>query len=254
MPSRIKLVCPAPSVGARAVVNKLNELGAIAKKVATWNPRLNRSLLVGWGSDVPGVDLNKPDAIRRARDKLNTFNALKQAEVPIPLYAETKAEAEAKRKRGDMWLARTRGGTGGSGIKVVRDGEPMPNAQLYVRYTPKQREFRTHVFRGQVIHWQEKKKRNGVTQDNNQKLIRSHDNGWVFCENNLDISDTLRAKLAAVSARALTALGLDFAAFDLILSKDGRNVIVLEANTRPGVESNATATAYANALLAAARG
>ena len=257
MASKIKLVCNAASDGARAVVAKLNELGTAAIKVRTFNPRLNRALLVAWGTDVDGVHLNKPDALRRARDKLTTFLTLNGAGVPVPKFFNVKAEAERARQAGDIWLARTRNGTGGSGITVVRDGVALPAAQLYVKYTPKQREFRAHVFRvpGQdpkVIHLQEKKRKQGVEQTNDQKLIRSHDNGWVFCEQNLDVSATLRAKIEQVSTAALTALGLDFAAFDLILTKDGRNVLVLEANTRPGVESSGTASAYAGAFISAA--
>ncbi len=251
MPSKVKIICSAPSNGAMAVVEELRARGVEASKLAGINPIKRNSLVVAWGTETPAADLNGATAITAARDKYTTFVALNPT-VPVPPFYRIQADVQRDRRRDDIWLARTRGGTGGSGIRVVRPGETMPAAELYVKYVPKSREFRLHMFRTpagvECIHIQEKKKRRGVDQDRDEKLIRSHDNGWVFAENGLEISEALRTNLVSTCTRALEALGLDFGAFDVILDKEGTNVFVLEVNTRPGVESTSTRQAYAGAI------
>ncbi len=76
--------------------------------------------------------------------------------------------------------------------------------------------------------------------DYNKRIIRSHDNGWVLCKNNI----TSRPEVIDVALAAVEALELDFAAVDILWS-DEHGPTVLECNTAPGMDGS-TVTAYAN--------
>jgi hypothetical protein len=121
---------------------------------------------------------------------------------------------------------------------------------LYVKYIPKLREFRAHVAFGHVIFLQEKKRKTENEQTDDQKLIRNHDNGWVFCINDIQLTDAERTSINAEAVKATTALGLDFGAVDLILGKKDNLPYILEVNTAPGLESPGLIEAYKNAFLA----
>jgi D-alanine-D-alanine ligase-like ATP-grasp enzyme len=72
----------------------------------------------------------------------------------------------------------------------------------------------------------------------------------VFCENNITFpSDDLKTEIEKEAVKAVTCLGLDFGAVDLIVSKgDNLRVFILEVNTRPGIESTRLRESYANAI------
>jgi D-alanine-D-alanine ligase-like ATP-grasp enzyme len=96
-----------------------------------------------------------------------------------------------------------------------------------------------------VIFAQEKKRKSNSEQTADQKLIRNHANGWVFCPLELDdVSED--SKNAAVAACA--ALGLDFGAVDLVVDKRDRLPYILEVNTAPGLQSPGLISAYCNAF------
>lgn len=106
-----------------------------------------------------------------------------------------------------------------------------------------------HVFCGEIIAVQQKRKREDATHDENQALIRSYDNGWVFCVDNVTFpDDNSKAAVADASVQAVEAVGLDFAAVDIILGKDGQEY-VLELNTAPGLESPTILAAYREAIV-----
>lgn len=153
----------------------------------------------------------------------------------------------------DIWIARTvLNGSGGAGIIVVRPGDPIPDAPLYTKYVRKSREYRLHVVGGEVIFYQEKRKKNGVEQTRDQALIRNHDNGWVFAENDIRLPESsVWENVKATAVGAVRALGLDFGAVDLVLARDNATPYVLEVNTAPGIESTRLLEAYVRAFKAA---
>ena len=213
-------------------------------------PNIRSSVkVINWGvsssSWVPDRMLNKPDAVDLAVDKLQAFDKLSEAEVSIPEY-----DYELGTQRQGKWLARTElRGSGGEGIVVIREGDPVPSADLYVRYVPKRREYRVHVFNGKAIAVQQKRKRNGVEQDDDQALIRNAANGWVFCVDNVEyVNEENEQAVKAESVKAVKALGLDFAAVDIIVGRDDNKPYVLELNTAPGLESPTVIAAYVAAI------
>lgn len=220
-------------------------LGSHARLSRAPNVRSQYKYVINWGNsghiNAGGATvLNKPEAVCVAVDKLDAFRKL-QGSAPIPKF-RTKLDSISK---GDIWFARTMlRASGGRGIVVLRKGDTIPDAPLYVRYIRKSREFRVHVVNGQVIFCQEKKKEREAEQTADQKLIRNYDNGWVFCLVNEEPPEGV--KDAAVSA--ISGLGLDFGAVDIVVARDSSQPFVLEVNTAPGLSSPSLIKAYQEAF------
>lgn len=236
-----------PSNGARALVNKLRSLGQRAFTSNRLSGFRRSSLVINWGSTLPLNALtvvNRPEAVALAVDKADTFVALLRNGVSIPQFS-TSLEVE----RQGIWLARTKlRGSGGDGIIVIRPGDNVPPAPLYVRYIPKLLEYRVHVFNipgGSTTYVQQKLRRNETEQTADQKLLRNHENGWVFANPTTEVAaDVLNEAKAAVEY-----LGLDFGAVDVVVGRDDGKAYVLEVNSAPGLQGETTLSYYADSIL-----
>jgi glutathione synthase/RimK-type ligase-like ATP-grasp enzyme len=233
------------SEGAQTLNQALGKLSKLSRLDPV--PRQYR-LVVNWGNpsdfEVHGqgpLVLNKPAAIRNAIDKIASFQKLQESGVRVPEFTTTKPAAV-----NSLWFARTNlRGSGGDGIVAIRQGDTVPTAPLYVKYIPKVKEYRLHVTKGRVIFAQEKKRKSNNDQTADQKLIRNHANGWVFCPVDLvGISEEI--KNAAVAS--CVALGLDFGAVDMVIGKRDNLPYILEVNTAPGLASPGLISAYATAF------
>lgn len=229
------------SQSAKELAEKLSQL--LGYKV--WRARVPKeggvNLLWGYAGETAGRIIQPRQAVLIARNKHKTFVKLKEANVLIPPFTTSKSEAAGWVQKGNTVLARTVGGQGGSGIDICTT-LPLPNKPLYVMYVKKRKEFRVHVFCGSVIDVQEKRRKNGIEVDN---LIRNHENGWVFCHENIVEPSGLRE--AAI--RAIAACGLDFGAVDIIWNEAQNRCYVLEINTAPGLSPTTTEN-YARAIQA----
>lgn len=242
---------------AAIVVNRFsNSAKALANSLGLRRVRPERArrlayhILFNWGGKGAepsnGVKVfNTPSSVAKAVNKISTFNVLKAAGVSIPNFRTRRNEINWT----GITLARTNlTGSGGDGIVVVREGQPLPEAPLYVQYIKKSAEYRAHVAFGSVIFVQQKRAKTGVEQTEDQKLIRNHANGWVFAENQVAFNGDMEQKVKQTSVNALAALGLDYGAVDIIVDRNGTNCFVLEVNTAPGIESTRLLEAYTAAL------
>ena len=204
--------------------------------------------IVNWGSSVVPTlmvgrarkFLNAPGAVRIASNKLLAFQALKAANIAIPDFTTDAEVAKRWLATGFKVVCRHKlCGTNGEGIQIVRNGEALPYAPLYVKYFRKQHEYRLHVFQGRLIDITEKRKRRGVLNAN--PYVRNLDGGWVYCRENVDASYSIKE----LAIKGVAALGLDFGAVDLV-ERDGIAKI-LEINTAPGLKAT-TLQAYIEAL------
>lgn len=192
--------------------------------------------------------LNGLAKVNVAGNKLSALRALQNAGVPVPEFTTDLNVARRWVNTGGTVVERHElRGNSGEGIRIVNlDDDEMPSvvhsAPLYTKFIPKTAEFRVHVFRGEVIDYIEKKKVLAERRDANfNKYVSSIHQGWVFARTNVrDIPEVRQVAIKAVSA-----LGLDFGAVD-ILYYEGRP-FVLEVNTAPGL-SGTTLIKYANAL------
>lgn len=207
--------------------------------VITWgNPRLP-----SWLTPSPrGVRdlLNYPLYVNVAHNKLLTFQRLQERGVSIPEYT---CDREIARRWGCVVARQVLTGSGGKGITLCSKHQEIPEAPLYVCYVKKSAEYRVHVFRGQVIDIQEKRKRRDFEGTVDTK-IRNHNKGWVFCRDDVHAPDSVIQQ----ALRAVEALGLDFGAVDVIYNRHYNRAFVLEVNTAPGLEGS-TVDSYGNAIL-----
>lgn len=218
----------------------------IRLKNSKFRPRADR-LVINWGNSnavtesltlEPQMLLNHPESIRTASNKLSAFELWAGTGVPIPDYTSDREVANGWLQAGEVVVCRSiLNGHGGNGISLVNpdranlpvaDGG-LPVCPLYTRYVKKTAEYRIHVFNGQVIDVQQKRKR--LDAENVDYKIRNHANGWVFCRE--DVDPPQAALEAAI--RAVATLDLDFGAVDLVYNRYS-GVYVLEVNTAPGLE------------------
>jgi glutathione synthase/RimK-type ligase-like ATP-grasp enzyme len=187
-------------------------------------------LNIGWGNKLacPAHFVNSPTQVAVATNKLAAFSLLELAKIPVPKFTDSKDVAAEWVQQGNTVFARSAGGQGGSGIYVVNDANDLPDADLYTQYIKKKKEFRVHVFKDKAILVQEKRKKKDAEAN---YLIRSHNNGWVFCTKDINEPDGLRV----LGVAAVASLGLDFGAVDIIWNEKLNKLYVLEVNSAPGL-------------------
>lgn len=244
-----------PSAGAQALRNAMREAGHSAGFTSNDSFR-QRHLILNWGGESDPIApnsrvLNSQAARRVAMNKVATFTALSTAGVRIPQFFTSAEEAATFRaslpaRNNPIILARsTATGESGDGINVIRIGENIPDGMpLYVQYVRKYAEYRAHVIVGECVAVQQKRAREGESRTEDQMLIRNHANGWVFATENVDDYASAVGELAVLAAAALS---LDVAAIDIIRGRDN-NLYVLEANTKPGLDSPTVLGAYVRKL------
>jgi len=217
----------------------------------------NNTVVINWGvSDnnvtLPRATLNYPVYVKNAVHKLTCLHILSNSDLNMPSYTVDKEVAyQDWFLKGKTVLARSIvSGSGGEGIEIINKKthsekynslETFPNVKLYSKYFQKTHEYRVHVFNGKVIHWQQKRK---MSQEKLQeygfvynKMIRSYNNGWVFCTDNLDeLISKNQIELNCINA--VGNLGLDFGAVDVLVNKvrDIETSAICEINTAPGLE------------------
>ncbi len=243
------------SAGARELARQLDTIRVRAN--GTYRPT-ERHCVINWGNSAPppwvrrtrrvgevyGI-ANQYGAVAVASDKLRTFEAFRQHGVPHPEWTTDRAEAGGFFNTRDAKVVcrQLLRASEGRGIVVARNAGELVAAPLYVRFFPKQTEYRVHVFQGGVIDVTQKRLRNGERErPDRNPYIRSHANGWVFTHENVRLPDAARD----AALRAVTGVGLTFGAVDLAVNQRG-DIAVFEVNTAPGIEGQ-TVTRYADAI------
>lgn len=240
-----------PSAGALALKNACVEAGhaCVLSSKAQYS---KRHLIINWGADdvvtAPrSVVMNKPEGIRTIRNKFKAFVKLRQANVRVPEFWTDRQQADAERGNRIILERHTLTGESGEGIVVKRREEALGEAPMYVEYVKKTAEFRVHVVGGAAVFCQQKRRDSDSEQTNDQKLIRNHANGWVFCVN--DIDPDIEEQLRVTAEQAAAACGVEFAAVDLIVGKVTGEIYVLELNSKPGLSSPSVLAAYKDRLI-----
>lgn len=212
-----------------------------------------RDLIVNWGShtypnsefNIVGTApryVNRPEAVYKARNKLLTFRAFAEHDVPTVEWTEEKTLADDWWAGGHIVMVRnTLVGQGGSGILVCAPGGLAPiQAPLYTKYFKKRREFRLHIWNGGLLDLQEKKKRRNTDVNYH---IRNYDGGWVFTREGVACPQAV----TDACVKAVAALGLDFGAVDVGWNEHYQKAAVFEVNTAPGIEGT-TLERYASKI------
>lgn len=183
--------------------------------------------LIRWGNRMsirfnPIKTLNKKEALDNSSNKRRALELLTQANVKTPPLTD--------RFEGELLVARKDSHQQGKDFYLVasqNDFELTRHLRCthYTKFIPCDREMRIHIFRNEIIGIAEKRMSDHCTS----LTIRNFSNGWNFKYVN-DCDDILKT----IAKNAVVALGLDFAAVDIMRSVNG-NVYILEANSAPAL-------------------
>ena len=231
------------SVSAKRLARSLGVL----RVSSSYNARRN-DVIINWGSSAPPhfrwmeQDLNKPNSIQLACDKLTTFHMLEENGFEhIPQYTISKDIAKHLIDMGDTIYCRTTTtGHSGRGIVIASHSNELINAPLYTVKTKHKHEYRVHVFKDKVLDVQMKRKRNGSLGGSG---IRNYNNGWVYARAEIAPPE----ELLSSSIDAVKLLGLDFGAVDIGHRLIDNKFFVFEVNTAPGLEGT-TLDKYSKAI------
>lgn len=219
----------------------------------------NVGTVIRWGNAMPFNDhgfrnynvLNQARNITLAGDKLESIRRFEAENVPT-------LEAVIVPPVRGTWFGRKRRGFGGRDIVLLVNGrvyssiEPfvlsqaieglrrIAECEFFTRYVDNRREYRLHVFKGDIIRFQRKYH---PQRQGNEGVIRvqNHANGFVFKQP----QRALNHDRTDAAVRAVAALGLDFGAVDMVVA-DNRPII-LEVNTAASC-SPRTLEAYVEAF------
>lgn len=223
----------------------------IKRQGSAYTPRVGHTV-INWGKGRiwhPARTLNHPEKVGNAINKRSALNIMSAAGVKVPPSTVGKGQVQEWLDAGHRVLARTiLDGCEGEGIVVIKPGESIPNAPLYTKYIPKDREYRVHVMAGAVIDTV-RKVLSSNAQSNASKLIRNTANGYVFArrEGPAKTPIVVPEVVHSEARKAVAALGLDFGAVDVIWSAS-KGAHVLEVNTAPGIEGT-TVQIYKNKFM-----
>lgn len=196
---------------------------------------------------------NTPASVRNCVNKLRTLQLLQRAGVQCLEFTEDRRTLNGWLETDGKLIARTvLNGHSGQGIVVVRQA-PIPAAPLYTRYFKKDVEYRVHVAFGAVILIQQKKRGDNYNGDDRDRaLIRTNDNGWVFCINDLDCNaKNYRRTIETLALNAAQAVGINHGAVDILVKTPNRgnvSAIVCEINSAPALRNPSTIGAYVGAF------
>lgn len=175
-------------------------------------------------------------------NKIEQFQAFSSNGVSCPGYSLTVEGIEQLESK--TIFARTLiNSTNGRGIIEFEKNQQAPRAPLYTAYIPKKAEYRFHVFGGEVIDIQQKKKKRGFEQERDTR-IRNLNNGYIYCRDGVNPPDGA----ADLAIRAVAACGYQYGAVDLIYNERRNQCYVLEVNSRPGLMGT-TLEKYAQAIV-----
>lgn len=200
--------------------------------------------LIRWGNSSrvatnPKRTLNKRDAIELASNKIKSFDSFREANVVVPatlavnaLTQEAKPDEAVLKTLAFPILAREEHHTRGRDILLCLQKKDLRRAirwgkSIFVQYVPTAREYRVHVFGGEIIRVSQKVL---MTREGYVPYLRNDDHNHTYRTPRTKLRK--RDKEAAINAVA--CLGLDFAAVDMIVGDDG-NPYVLEVNTGPSL-------------------
>lgn len=193
------------------------------------------------GLTAKGRIINNPSAVVLASDKRATFRTLQKAQIPTPDWTLSKEEALPWLEKSSVVCHTDARGHSAHGITLVARGSTeLPDAQLYTRYFPKKSEGRVLVVRPMAVEpatmFMEKRrvKPDRFSEFEIEKpdhFVRTHQRGWIFAR---DVERNEKACDLAISA--CRALGLDFAAVDVLIKED--DIRIGELNTAPGLEGS----------------
>ena len=229
--------------------------GLKARPNGRFRPR-HGDAVINWGcSQWPdwwnerGIWLNHPHFVREASDKLAFLQRMVERRYGhiVPDFTTEKEDALLWLEEGHIVVARhLLRGSSGRGIIVYEGGQDHDRllqerrAPLYTKYIKKHDEYRVHVGRGEPFLVQHKRARRDMPREDRNYRVRHHAGGWVYCVQEVQAPQCV----LDVSIPAITQLGLDFGAVDVVYNHQQDRAVVLEVNTACGLSGETTLRGY----------
>lgn len=179
------------------------------------------------------------------RDKLTQYKYFRENHINFPPFTESKELAK-------QWLSvcpvvcRTLlHAKSGKGIVIADTIEQLVNAPVYVAYQKKTNEYRINLFKGELVCIREKRLKKGYEKpEGRDGRVRSHDNGYVFCEP----LEALPEEAIEMAQKAAKITSSDFVGVDIAFHKPTKYWFMLEVNSAPGMEGK-TIEQYKEAII-----
>jgi glutathione synthase/RimK-type ligase-like ATP-grasp enzyme len=215
----------------RDLLNKFKPLSTKAFRKRT-NKRSNTDVVLRWGSTEQfsklnsRLELNTLEAVTNASNKRMMMAKLVAANIPTPKVLFDLSDPEIVDDfRNDAGFFYVRGSN-----QEVRYDDTLKSGDLYITkpLENKRREYRVHVFNGEVIAIYEK-----VPNEEGTVIFKAHN-----CSFQLRTIEAcrLRPEDYQVCINAVNSLGLLFGGVDLLRDKD-QQVFVSEVNSAPALNS-----------------
>jgi len=165
-------------------------------------------------------------------DKISQYKYFTQNEIPCLEWTAESSQVNAWLGEGHTVFGRKLlMSSCGKGIEVIEpNSQVMVICPVYTKYAKKKREFRVHVFKGQVVAVVEKKRKAGWEGQRDTK-IRNLANGYVFVQNVQNEPEGVRE----LAIRASKVSNSDFAGVDIGYNEQKDQLFVIEVNSAPGI-------------------
>lgn len=167
------------------------------------------------------------------KGKIEQYVYFKEQELPALTFTTSRSEAQSWAETGTVICRTLTHSSEGKGIVVAETPEAVVQAPVYTRYKKKKKEFRVHVFKDQVVHVLEKRRKKDYDGDADAK-IRNTANGYVFCSEG--VTEPVGIRDLALKARKVTKS--DFAGVDIGYNEKLNQLFVIEVNSAPGIEGS----------------
>jgi glutathione synthase/RimK-type ligase-like ATP-grasp enzyme len=179
------------------------------------------------------------------KDKIAQYVFFANQGIPALQFTTSREEAQSWANSGDVVVGRTlTRASEGKGIVITEADGTVPLCPVYTKYKKKKREFRVHVFKEQVVHVLEKRRKTGVVV--NESRVRNTANGYVFCSENVEEPEGLR-QLALKASKVTQS---DFKGVDIGYNEKKNELFVIEVNSAPGIEGT-NVSRYVQVIAAA---
>jgi hypothetical protein len=197
--------------------------------------------ILNWGNStyplIPNANyINPPEQIANATNKLSAFRIMENSaiDVRIPDWTTDINVAHDWKENGHAVVERHKlQGHSADGLRLVGINDELQRAPLYTKYVKKTDEYRVHVMNGTAFHVQRKARRMDVPDDQVNWQVRNHDNGFIY---QINLDKPVPQDVITQAKNAISALGLDFGAVDVIFNNHHNQATVLEVNTACGLE------------------
>lgn len=163
------------------------------------------------------------------KGKIEQYEFFKIQGLPALEFTKSRQEAQQWAQTCPVVCRTLTHSSEGKGIVVAETPAEVINAPVYTKYKKKKKEFRVHIFKDQVVHVLEKRRKQGVDGDTK---IRNTANGYVFCSENVQEPPGLRDLALQASKVTLS----DFKGVDVGFNEKKNELFVIEVNSAPGIE------------------